>query len=105
MVSKIPKADPTGKWLLVEAYGSTTISPEAEQAWCRVRQEDKAEIIAEVEHLSARPDATIKTVQIGDKRYKVQQTASGFRVVFEHGSDRNTIVSVLTPREARLVKG
>ncbi|MGZ3182944.1 MAG: hypothetical protein ACXU8N_10930 [Telluria sp.] len=99
------KAELMGQTMLAATPGSTTISPDAMQAWGRIPQRYKAEIIAAVEGIAPLPGAKIKTVQIGNKRYTIQQMSSGFCVVFEPGSGRNTIVSVLTPREARLVEG
>jgi len=81
----------------------TAISPEAAQAWGRIPQQNKFEIIEAVER-PAQDGAGTKTVQVGAKRFTVQQVSSGFRVVYEPGNDRNTIVSVLTPREALLAQ-
>lgn len=81
----------------------TAISPEAAQAWGRIPQQNKFEIIEAV----GRPQiagADTKTVKVGAKLFTVQRVSSGFRVVYEPGNDRNTIVSVLTPREALLVQ-
>ena len=75
------------------------------QAWERLPQQHKTEIIEAVERPSAASKADTKSVKIGTKILTVQRMSSGFRVVYEPGNGRNMIVSVMTPREARLVKG
>lgn len=90
---------------LVNTSGTTSISPEAMQAWGRIPQQYKTEIIEAVEHPSAASEADTKSVKVGTKLLTVRSMSSGFRVVYEPGNGCNTIVSVMTPREARLVKG
>jgi hypothetical protein len=89
---------------LVNASGTTSISPEAMQAWGRIPQQYKTEIIEAVERPSGASKADTKSVKVGTKLLTVRRMSSGFRVVYEPGNGRNTIVSVMTPREARLVK-
>lgn len=90
---------------LLNASGTTSISPEAMQAWGRIPQHYKAEIIEAVEHPSAANKAEVKSVKIGTKLLTVRRMSSGFRVVYDPSNGRNTIVSVMTPREARLAEG
>lgn len=90
---------------LVNASGTTSISPEAMQAWGRIPQQYKTEIIEAVEHPSATNRADTKSVKVGTKLLTVREMSSGFKVVYDPSNGRNTIVSVMTPREARLVKG
>ena len=82
----------------------TAISPEAAQAWGRIPQQTKFEIIEAVGRPSQAGGADTTPVKVGPKFFTVQQVSSGFRVVYEPGHDRNTIVSVLTPREALLAQ-
>lgn len=84
--------------------GSTEISARAMFAWGRIPSKNKAEIIAAVEQTST-GEAEPKTVKLGNQTLKVRNISSGFRVIYETRDDHNTIVSVLTPREARLAKG
>lgn len=90
---------------LVNTSGTTSISPEAMQAWGRIPQQYKAEIIEAVERPSAASKAATTSVRVGSKTLTVRKMSSGFRVVYDPSNGRNTIVSVMTPREARLVKG
>src|SRR5262249_49501626 len=85
--------------------GCTFISPQAMLAWSRIPSHYKAEIISAVEQKTPISDANTKIVKVGTQVLKIQNISSGFRVVYEAGDDRNTIVSVLTPREARLITG
>ena len=84
--------------------GSTAISPQAMLAWSRIPTHRKDEILASFRHVTQASDANVKTVKVGTQVLKVRRMSSGFRVVYEPGSDRDTIVSVLTPREAGLVR-
>lgn len=104
MATKINKGSPPHQEL-VNTSGTTSISPEAMQAWERLPQQHKTEIIEAVERPSAANKADTKSVKIGTKIFTVRRMSSGFRVVYEPGNGRNVIVSVMTPREARLVKG
>lgn len=81
----------------------TTISAEAMVAWNRIPIEAKMAIVEAVSH-DTRPDqpAEAKQVKIGDQLLAVQDVSSGFRVVYSRGAMANTILSVLTPREAKL---
>ena len=88
----------------VNRSGTTSISPEAIQAWGRIPQEHKTEIIEAIERPTSASMADTKSVQVGTKLLTVRSLSSGFRVVYEPGVGRNTIVSVLTPREAGVVK-
>ena len=85
--------------------GSTAISPQAMLAWGRIPSHNKAEIIAAVEQNSPASDANTKIVKVGTQVLKVRNVSSGFRVIYEPGDGHNTIVSVLRPRETRLVSG
>jgi len=89
----------------VKTSGSTSISPEAMQAWGRIPQQHKTEIIEAVERPSAGSMADTKSVKVGTKLLTVRSMPSGFKVVYEPDNGHNTIVLVMTPREARLVKG
>jgi len=84
---------------------STSISAQAMQAWSRIPSNTKVEILAAVERPSSVSDASVKTVKVGKQTLMLKKMSSGFRVLYEPGTDRNTIVSVLTPREAGLLKG
>ena len=84
--------------------GSTAISPQAMLAWNRIPTHSKDEILASFKHVTQASDANVKTVRVGTQLLKVRRMTSGFRVVYEPGDDRDTIVSVLTPREAGLVR-
>lgn len=77
---------------------TTAISPQVMLAWNRIPFQNKQEIIAAVEH----EDASDKVVKIGKQTLNVRNFSSGFCVVYEPGETHNTIVSVLTPREAKL---
>lgn len=74
-------------------------------AWSRIPSRNKAEIIEALEQASTATDDRSKIVKVGTKVLTVRNIPSGFRVIYEQGDDRNTIISVLTPREARLAKG
>lgn len=88
---------------LLTTFTSTSISPEAMQAWERIPQHSKNEIIEAVERPSALNKANTKSIKIGARTFTIRRVPSGFRVVYEPGKGRNTIVSVMTPREARLM--
>lgn len=105
MATKRTKPKSMHHELAVNRPGSTAISPRAMLAWARIPSHNKAEIIAAIEHASPASDAHTKIVKVGNQVLKVRNMSSGFRVVYESGDDRNTIVSVLTPREARLRRG
>lgn len=105
MATKLTKPTSIHHDLVANSRRSTAISPWAMLAWGRIPSHNKAEIIAAVEQASPASDANIKIVKIGAQVLKVHNMASGFRVIYESGDDRNTIVSVLTPREARLASG
>lgn len=104
MATKMTKGRPMHRELVVNTTVSTAVSPEAMQAWERLPQHNKAEIIEAVERPSLASSADTSTVKVGPKLLTVRRMSSGFRVVYEPGNGRNTIVSVMTPREARLVK-
>ncbi|GAB2840063.1 hypothetical protein GCM10027277_03760 [Pseudoduganella ginsengisoli] len=104
MAPKMNKSSPMHQEL-VNTSGTTSISPEAMQAWGRIPQQYKTEIIEAVERPSAAGGAETKSVKVGTKTFTVRRVSSGFRVVYDPSNGRNTIVSVMTPREARLVKG
>lgn len=105
MATKLTKPTSVPHDLAANSRRSTAISPWAMLAWGRIPSHDKAEIIAAVEQTSPGDDANIKIVTVGAQVLKVRSMASGFRVIYESGDDQNTIVSVLTPREARLARG
>ena len=88
---------------LAYAFESTSISPEAMQAWGRIPQQYKSEIIEAVERPAELNEVDTKFVKIGKRTFTIRRVPSGFSVVFEPGNGRNTIVSVMTPREARLL--
>ncbi len=81
---------------------STTISPQAMLAWSRIPTQSKEEILATFRHSPQRTNYTVKTVKVGTQLLNIRKMPSGFRVVFESENDHDTIVSILTPREARL---
>jgi hypothetical protein len=89
---------------VTSARDNTAISPQAMLAWSRVPTRSKDEILASFRHVTQASDANVKTVKVGTQVLKVRRLSSGFRVVYEPGDDRDTIVSVLTPREAGLVR-
>ena len=101
MAPKMNKGSPVHHEL-VHTSGTISISPEAMQAWGRIPQQYKTEIIEAVERPPSEADT--KSVQVGTKILTVRRMSSGFKVVYEPGNGRNTIVSVMTPREAGLVK-
>lgn len=103
MAPKMNKASPM-RQELINTSGATSISPEAMQAWGRLPQQYKTEILEAVEHPSAASKANTKSVKVGTKILTVQRMSSGFRVVYEPGNGRNLIVSVMTPREAGFMK-
>ena len=105
MATKLNKSKSVRPDLTVSRPGSTAISPRAMLAWGRIPSHNKAEIIAAVEQASPASDAHTKIVKVGTQVLKVRNMSSGFRVIYEQGDDRNTIVSVMTPREARLARG
>jgi hypothetical protein len=105
MATKLNKSKSEHHDLTVSRLGSTVISPRAMLAWGRIPSHKKAEIIAAVEQATAASDAHTKIVKVGSQVLKVRNMSSGFRVIYEQGDDGNTIVSVLTPREARLARG
>jgi hypothetical protein len=83
--------------------GSTAISPEAMQAWERIPQHEKTAIIEAIERPSPPGSIDTKTIEVGPTLLTVRTMSSGFRVVYEPGNGRNTIVSVITPREAQFL--
>lgn len=105
METKLIKAKTAPSGLAVNRLGNTAIAPRAVLAWGRIPSQDKAEILAVVERPSAAGDGNTKTVRVGEQMLTVRNMSSGFRVVYESGADRNTIISVLTPREAGLARG
>jgi len=75
------------------------------QAWSRIPSNAKIEILNAVEQPSSTPDPSVKAVKVDGQTLMVKKMSSGFRVLYEPGTDHNTIVSVLTPREAGLLTG
>lgn len=104
MLIKQMKSRSARRDLAANGPGSTTISPRAMLAWSRIPSHNKAEIIEALEASPATDDHS-KIVKVGTKMLTVRNIPSGFRVIYEQGDDRNTIISILTPREARLAKG
>lgn len=104
MARKLSKPASTDLDLTPHGTRSTAISPWATLAWGRIPSHTKAEIIAAVEQASPPDDANTKIINVDNKVLKVRQIASGFRVIYESGDGGNTIVSVLTPREAGLAR-
>jgi hypothetical protein len=105
MATTLTKAKPVRHDLAANSPASTAISPWAMLAWGRIPSHKKAEIIAALEQALPADDGNTKIIEVGAQVLKVRNMASGFRVIYETGDDRNTIVSVLTPREARLAGG
>lgn len=79
------------------------IAPQAMLTWTRLPEQSKREILAAVDSPPKINDHNIKTAKVGGQLFMIRRMPSGFRVVFESSEDRNTIVSVLTPSEARSV--
>lgn len=105
-MTKLTKATSRGHEREVSPPGSTAISPQAMLAWGRIPSRYKAEIIAAFEQAPvSASDIKTKSFTVGSQVLKVREMLSGFHVVYEQDDDRNTIVSVLTPREARLARG
>ena len=71
----------------------------------RIPMRNKAEILAAVEQRSPAKIEDAKVIKIGSQVLKVRNLSSGFRVIYESAPDRNTIVSILTPREVRFARG
>jgi hypothetical protein len=72
-------------------------------SWNRIPSQAKAEIVEAVS-CDSRSDiaARGKQVTIDDRVLTVQDVSSGYRVIYERSATANTIISVLTPREAKL---
>jgi hypothetical protein len=104
MVSKMTRETPVSQELVGSKTRHTTIAPQARQAWERIPQRFKVEIVEEFKKPSVASVSNTKTVKVGPKTLSVRRMSSGFQVVYEPGSDRDTIVSVLTAREARVAE-
>lgn len=81
--------------------GSMVISPQATLAWSRIPMDSKYEILASFKAATPLAD---KLVNTDDGVLRVRRIPSGYRVVYESGENHDTIVSVLTPREASLAR-
>jgi hypothetical protein len=81
----------------------TAIAEDAKQSWNRIPSLAKAQI---VEAVSASSRSAFgphrKQVMIDNRVLTVQEVSSGYRVIYERSTTANTILSVLTPREAKL---
>ncbi len=62
---------------LVNTFESTSISPEAMQAWGRIPQQYKNEIIEAVERPSALSEMDTKFVRIGTRMFAIRRVPSG----------------------------
>lgn len=96
------KAKPVRHKSVAPKRGTPEISPDAMLAWGRIPSSYKVEILDAVKHASA--EGKTQSLKVGKKVLTIGKSSSGFRVVFEAGQDRDTIVSVITPREARLLR-
>ncbi|MES2756031.1 MAG: hypothetical protein V4693_01555 [Pseudomonadota bacterium] len=105
MATKSAKPNSADQNLAANRLASVAVSPRAMLAWGRIPSHNKAEIIAAIGQASPEGDANTRIVKVGPQVLKVRSVSSGFRVIYEPGDDRNTIVSVMTPREARLARG
>lgn len=105
MATKLSQALPVNDGLAANSPGRTSISPLAVLAWGRIPSHIKTDILTALEQAPPDGDADTNIFNIGAQVFKVRTMGSGFRVVYEPGDNCNTIVSVLTPREARLARG
>jgi hypothetical protein len=81
----------------------TTISADAMVSWNRIPVQAKAEIVDALSYDSRDGGAAAgKQVKIDNRVLTVQEVSSGYRVIYERSATANTILSVLTPREAKL---
>jgi hypothetical protein len=80
----------------------TTISAEALVSWNRIPSQAKAAIVEAVSHDTHAGAGRGKQVEIDNRVLTVQDVPSGYRVIYERSATANTILSVLTPREAKL---
>ena len=80
---------------------SIAIDPEASLAWGRIPSERKEEILSTFKREPPLGDTHFKMDQ---EVFTVRSMSSGFRVVYKADNDSAIIVSVMTPREARLTR-